>query len=62
MQLHHQTDLDAVGGGLRSVDWTLLGIVGQKIVEEVIDSGALESGVESTGGQMNDDARSNMYN
>ena len=62
MQLLHQTDIDAVRGGLRSVGWTLLGIVGQKIVEVVIDSVALESGVESTGGQMNDDARSNMYN
>ena len=49
-------------GGLREVCWTLPGIVGQMIVEEVIDSGALERGVESTSGQMNDDARSNMYN
>ena len=62
MQILNETDLDAVQGGLRSVGWTLLGIVGQKIVEVVIDSVALESGVESTGGQMNDDARSNMYN
>lgn len=57
MQLLHQTDIDAVGGGLRSVGWTLLGIVGQKIVEVVIDSGAGKSDVESTGGQVNDDAR-----
>ena len=50
MQILNETDLDAVQGGLRSLGQTLLGVVGQMIVEEVIDSGALESGVESTGG------------
>ena len=42
MQILNETDLDAVQGGLRSLGWTLLGVVGQMIVEEVIDSGALE--------------------